>query len=252
MNIEDVLHIYNGTLLSHKKAWNWVICRDLGGPRVWHTKPSRKPHFKRAGWGADVTLIITKQLKITVVHNDVNVAHATELFSIAAAPLPFFSRSVQSLSRIQCFATPWSAARQASLSFPNSQSLLKFMSIKLAMPANHSSSVVLFLSCLQSFPASGSFFKESALYIRWPKYWSFSFSSSLSNEHPGLISLKIDWLDLLAVQGTLKSLLQHPSSKASILQHSAFFTVQLSHPYMTTGKTIALIRRTFVSIVSDF
>ena len=130
MDKEVVVLIYNGTLLSHKKAWNWVICRDLGGPRVWHTKPSRKPHFKRAGWGADVTLIITKQLKITVVHNDVNVAHATELFSIAAAPLPFFSRSVQSLSRIQCFATPWSAARQASLSNTNSGSLLKLLSIE--------------------------------------------------------------------------------------------------------------------------
>ena len=110
-----------------------------------------------------------------------------------------------------------------------------------------SSSVIPFFSCLQSFPASGSFpMSQSVLCIRWPKYWSFSFSISLSNEYPGLISIRIDWLDLLAVQGTLLSLLQHHSSKASILRCSAFFIVQLSHPYMTTGKTIALTRWTFV------
>ena len=112
-----------------------------------------------------------------------------------------------------------------------------------------SSSVIPFSSCLQSFPASGFFFSESVLHIRWPKYWSFSFSFSPSNEYSGPISFRMDWLDLLAVQGTLKSLLQHHSSKASILQHSVFFIVQLSHPYMTTGKTIALTRRTFVSKV---
>ena len=113
-----------------------------------------------------------------------------------------------------------------------------------------SSSVIPFSSCPQSFPASGSFpCEESALHIRWPKYWSFSFNISPSNEHPGLISFRMDWLDLLAVQGTLKSLLQHHSSEASILQCSAFFIVQLSHPYMTTGKTIALTRRTFVGKV---
>ena len=112
-----------------------------------------------------------------------------------------------------------------------------------------SSSVVLFSSCLQSFPASGSFQLMLALRVRWPKYWSFSFSISPSNEHPGLISFRMDWLDLLAVQGTLKSLLQHHSLKASILQRSAFLTVQLSHPHMTTGKTIALTRRTFVGKV---
>ena len=114
-----------------------------------------------------------------------------------------------------------------------------------------SSSVVPFSSCLQSFPASGSFQMSQALRIRWPKYWSFSFNISPSNEHPGLISFKMDWLDLLAVQGTLKSLLQHHSSKASILWHSAFFIVQLSHPYMTTGKIIALTRRTFVDKVKS-
>ena len=112
-----------------------------------------------------------------------------------------------------------------------------------------SSYVIPFSSCLQFFPALGSFFNESVLSIRWPKYWSFSFSISPSNEYSGLISLRIDWYDLLAVQGTLKSLLQHHSSKASIFRHSAFFTIQLSHPYMTTGKTIALTRWTFVGKV---
>ena len=138
---------------------------------------------------------------------------------------------------------PWTAACQASLSITNSQSLLKFMSIESVMPSNISSSVGPFFSRLQSFPASGSF-QMSVLRIRWPKYWSFSFSISPSNGYSGLISFRIDWLDLLAVQGTLKSLLQCHSSKASILQHSAFFIVQLIHPYMTTGKTIALTRQT--------
>ena len=124
-----------------------------------------------------------------------------------------------------------------------------FMSIELVMPLNLSSSVAFFSFCLQSFPASGFFSNESVLRIRWPKYWSFSFSISPSKEHPGLISFRMDWLDLLAGQGTLKSLLQHHSSKASVLRHSAFFTVQLSHPYMTTGKTIALTRQTLVGKV---
>ena len=137
----------------------------------------------------------------------------------------------------------WTAAHQASLSITSSQSLLKLTSIESVMPPI-SSSVVPFCSCFQSFPAS-VFSNESVLRIRWPKYWSFSFSISLSNEYSGLISFRTDWLDLLAVQGTLKSLLQNHSSKASILQHSAFFIVQLSHPYMTTGKTIALTRQTF-------
>ena len=135
------------------------------------------------------------------------------------------------------------AARQASLSITNSRSLPKPMPIESVMP---SSLLILchpFLLLPQSLPASGSF------HMRWPKYWSFSFSISPSNEHPGLISFRIDWLDLTAVQGTLKSLLQHHSSKASILQCSAFFTVQFSHPYMTTGKTIALTRWTFVGKV---
>ena len=159
----------------------------------------------------------------------------TVLFSVQ------FSHSVVSNS-----ATPWTAARQASLSITNSQSLLKLMSIELMMPSNH----IIFchpLFLLPSvFPSIRVFSKESVLHIRWPKYWSFSFSISPFNEYSGLISLRMDWLDLLAVQGTLKSLLQHHSSKASILWCSAFFIVQLSHPYMTTGKTIALTRQTFV------
>ena len=145
--------------------------------------------------------------------------------------------------------TPWTAARQASLSICNSQNLLKFMSIESVMPSNH---LILFhplLLLLSIFPSIRVFFKESALHIRWPKDWSFSFNISPSNEYPGLISFRKDWLDLLAVQGTLKSLLQHHSSKTSILQHSAFFIVQLSYPYMTTGKTIALTIWTFFSKV---
>ena len=138
--------------------------------------------------------------------------------------------------------TPWTAARQASLSITNSRSSLKLRSIESVMPSSH---LILCRPLLlpPSIPPSIRVFSnESTLHMRWPKYWSFSISPS--NEHPGLISFRMDWLDLLAVQGTLKSLLQHHSSKASILQHSAFFTVQLSHPYMTTGKTIALTRWT--------
>ena len=157
--------------------------------------------------------------------------------------------SVQSLSCVWLFATPWIAARQASLSITNSQSSLQIMSIKSVMPSSH---LILChpLLLLPPIPLSIRVFSnESTRRMRWPKYWSFSFSISPSNEHPGLISFRMDWLDLLAAQGTLKSLLQHHSSKASILWHSAFFTVQLSHPYMTTGKTIALTRWTFVGKV---
>ena len=151
------------------------------------------------------------------------------------------------LSQVQLFATPWIAARQASLSITSSWSLLRLISIKLVMPSNH---LILYCPLLllpSIFPSIRVFSNELALCIRWPKYWSFSFNISPSSEHPGLISFRMDWLDLLAVQGTLKSLLQHHSSKVSILWCSAFFTVQLSHPYMTTGKTIALTRRTFVT-----
>ena len=149
--------------------------------------------------------------------------------------------SVQSLSRVHLFETPWTAARQVSLSITNSWSLLRLMSIESVMPSKH---LILCrpLFLLPSIPSSIRVFSnESTLHMRWPKYWSFSFSISPSNEHPGLI-FRMDWLDLLAVQGTLKSLLQHHSSKESALRCSTFFIVQLSHPYMTTGKTIALTR----------
>ena len=157
--------------------------------------------------------------------------------------------SVQLLSRVQLFATAWIAACQASLSITNSRSLLKPMPIELVMPASH---LILCRPLLLLPPIPPSirvFSSESTLCMRWPKYWSFSFSTRPSNEHPGLISFRMDWVDLLAVQGTLKSLLQHHSSKSSIFWCSAFFTVQLLHPCMTTGKTIALTRQTFVGKV---
>ena len=146
---------------------------------------------------------------------------------------------VQSLSCAQFFATPWTAACQASLSITNSWSLLKFTSIELVMPSNHLVLCRPLLLLPSIFPSSRVFSKESGFLIRWTKYWSFSFSISPSIEYSGLISFRIDWLDFLAVQGTLQGLLQHHSSKASILHHSAFFMVQLSHPYVTTGNTIA-------------
>ena len=168
--------------------------------------------------------------------------------------------SVQSLSRVWLFGTPWTTAHQASLSITNSQSLPKLMSIESVMPSSH---LILCRPLLLLPPIPSSirvFSNESTLRMRWPKYWRFSFSISPFNEHPGLISFRMDWLDLLAVQGTLKSLLQHHSSKASILRRSAFFIVQLSHPWeldymttgfsnMTTGKTTALTRWTFVDKV---
>ena len=168
------------------------------------------------------------------------------------SPLPptlmHFS-SVQLLfNRVQLFVTPWIAAHQASLSITNSRSSPKPMSIESVMPSS-----LLILCCRlllpPILPSIRVFSNESTHHMRWPKYWSFSFNISPSNEHPGLISFRMDWLDLLVVQGTLKSLLQHHSSKASVLRRSAFFTVQLSHPYMTTGKTIALTRQTFVGKV---
>ena len=162
--------------------------------------------------------------------------------------------AVQSFSCIRLFATPWpAAARQASLSISNSWSFLKLMSIELMMTSNH---LILYCPLLlppSVFPSIRVFSNESILCTRWPKYWSFSFSISPSNEYSRLISFRIDWFDFLAVQGTLKNLLQHQSSKASLLQHSAFFIVQLSHLYMTPGKTIALTRWTLVGkIMSAF
>ena len=157
-----------------------------------------------------------------------------------------YPSSVKSFSRVRLLATPWTAERQASLSITNSQSLLKLMSIELVMPSSHLIFCHPLLLLPWIFPSIRVFSDESAVCIRWPKYWSFSFSISLSNEYSRLISFRMDWLDLLAVQGTLKRLLQHHSSKASILQCSAFFIVQLPHPDMTAGKTIALTRQIFV------
>ena len=156
--------------------------------------------------------------------------------------------SVQSLSCVRIFAIPWATPRQASLSTTNSGSLLKFMSIKWVMPSSYLILCCSLLLLPSIFPSIRVFSNESVLHIKWPKCWSFRFSISPSNEYSGQISLRVDF-DFLAVQGTLESLLQHHSSKASVLQWSAFFIVQLSHPYMTTGKTIALTRRTFVGKV---
>ena len=156
---------------------------------------------------------------------------------------------VQSLSHVQLFATPWTIAHQASPSFTISWSLLNLMSIESMMPSNHLILCHSLLLMPSTFPRIRVFFNELALYIRWPKYWSFSSSICTSSEYSGLISFRIDWFDHLAIQGTLKSLLLHHSLKASLLQHSAFFMAPLSHPYMTTGKTIALTVWTFVSKV---
>ena len=157
--------------------------------------------------------------------------------------------SVQWLNCGQLFLTLWTAASQASLSITNSQSLLKLMSIESVMSSNHLTLCCLLLFLPSIFPSMRVFSNESVLHIKWPKYWNFSFNISPSSEYSGLIFFRIDWLDPLAVQGTLKSLLQHHSSKASILRCSAFFIVQLPHPHMISGKTIALTRWTFVGKV---
>ena len=157
------------------------------------------------------------------------------------------------LSHVQLFATPWTAAHQASLSITNFWSLLKLISIESVIPSNHLILCHPLFLLPSIFPSIRVFSNESVLHIRWPKYWSFSFRISPSNEYSGLISFRMEWLDRLAVQGTLKSFLQHHSSKAYNFRHSAFFKVQLSHPYMTTGKTIALTRQTLAqSDVSAF
>ena len=191
-------------------------------------------------------LVVTLEIHSPVValHIKSTIGHT----SISSMSNYHVHSSVQSLSHVQLFVTSWTAAHQVSLSITNSQSLLKLMSIELVMPSSHLILCHPLLLLPSIFPSIRVFSNESALRIRWPEYWSFSFNISLSNEHPELISFWMDWLDL-AVQGTLKSLLQHHISKTSILQCSAFFTVQLSHPYMTTGKTIALTRWTFVSKV---
>ena len=182
-----------------------------------------------------MTSIIQSDLNITI-----NLYNIGSIFSSVQ-----FSHSVMSW----LFATPWTAARQASLSITNSRSPPKPMSIESVMPSNHLILCHPLLLLLSICPSIRVFSNESALHIRWSKYWSFSFNISSSNEHPKLISFRMDWLDLLEVQVTLKNLLQHHSSKASILLCSAFFIVKFSHPYMTTGKTIALTRQTFLDKV---
>ena len=202
-----------------------------------------KPRYTQepSGSSGRHTMLILQQSRNTVLSIE-------RQASQSHAKLIHFS-SVQSLSRVWLFVTPWIAARQASPSITNSQSPPKPTSNKSVMPSNHLILCHPLLLLPSIFPSIRVFSSESALRIRWPKYWSFSFNISPSNEHPGLISFRMDWLDLLAVQGTLKSLLQHHSSKESTLQLSAFFIVQLSHPYMATGKTIAFTRRTFVGKV---
>ena len=185
--------------------------------------------------------------QICIYYHHLTLAHFNDLLWDLLKYLLF--SSVQSLSCLQIFATPWIATHQASPSITNSQSLLRLMSIESVMPSSH---LILGrpLLLLPPIPPSIRIFSnESTLLMRWPNYWIFSFSIIPSKEIPGLISFRMDWLEFLAVQGTLKSLLQHHSSKASVLWCSALFTVQLSHPYMTTGKTIALTRRTFVGKV---
>jgi len=157
--------------------------------------------------------------------------------------------SVQSLIHVRHFATPWTTACQVSLSITSSWRLLKFMSVQSVMPSNHLILCHPLLLLPSIFPSIRVFSNESVLHIRWPKYWSFNFTISPLDDYSGLISFRMDWLDLLVVQGTLKSLLQHHSSKESIHWHSAYFIVQLSHPYMTTGKTRALTRQTFAGKV---
>ena len=191
-----------------------------------------------------------KQILTTLARN-VSVWEKGTLIVVIICIILRIDSSVQSLSHVRLFATPWIAAHtgQASLSITISQSSLRLMSIESVMPSSH---LILCRPLLLLPPIPPSirvFSNESTLSMRWPKHWSFSFSINPSKEHPGLISFRMDWLDLLAVQGTLKSLLQHHSPKASILRRSAFFTVQLSHLYMTTGKTIALTRRIFVGKV---
>ena len=163
--------------------------------------------------------------------------------------VPRYNVTLSSVQALRLFATPWTAARQASLVITNSRSLLRLMSTESLMPSNHLIFCRPLLLLPSIFPSIRVFSNESVLHIRWQKYWSFSFNISPSKEHPGMISFRMDWLDLLSVQGTLKSLLRHHSWKASILLRSAFFIVQLSHPYMTTGKIIAMTRWTFVDKV---
>ena len=215
--------VYGGSELDWRNLWRWDMEEILGWAFEIIDKGRRQRNPKKSSWIPDSKLVQDG-------------AKTTVRFS-----------SVQSLSHVWLFVTPWIAARQASLSIINSRSLPKPMPIESVIPSSH---LILRrpLLLLPPIPASIRVFSnESALRMRWPKYWSFSFSISPFNEHPGLVSFRMDWLHLLAVQGTLKSLFQHHSSKALILWCSAFFRVQLSHPYMIAGKAIALTRQTFLA-----
>ena len=183
-----------------------------------------------------------------ILISEVTLSIFSALYAVAEPDVYQFSW-IQSFSRVWLFETPWIAARKASVSITISQSSIKLMSIESVMPSSHLILCRPFCLLPPIPPNIRVFSNESTLHMRWTKYWSLGFSIIPSKEHPGLISFRTDWLDLFAVQGTLKSLLQHHSSKASILQCSAFFTAQLSHPYMTIGKTIALTRWTFVGKV---
>ena len=198
---------------------------------IWNLLTNKTSQGRRRGIGGNCVVFLSLAI-FNVLLNSVHRSMESEL-----VPVP-----VQSLSHVWLFATPWTAACQASLSITSSRSLPKPMSIESVMPFNHLIFRHPLLLLPSIFPSIRVFSNDSALCIRWLKYWSFSFNISPTNEQPGLISFRMDWLDLLAVHGTLKSLLQHHSSKASIPLHSAFFIVQLSHPYTTTGKAIALTR----------
>ena len=224
----------------------WVLyhLHHPGSPGMLHERPNTCPQQSDLTWGWKTPSVswATESPCVQVYTYDLPTHHRSSLISFSGTRAVPVHGSVQSLSCVQLFATPWTAAHQSSLSITNSWSLLKLMSIASVMPSNH---LILYhpLLLLPSiFPIIRVFSKESVLHVRRLKYCSFSFNISPSNEHSGLISFRIDWLDLLAVQETLKSPLQHRNSKASILPHSAFLMVQPSHAYMTTGKTIALTR----------
>ena len=240
-------------------TWVWTSSRSWwwsGTPGVLQCMGSQRV---RHNWATELTdiLIVLSISSLTyflfcspsrnVLSNMVVIIHMwwLNLDQLKLNKITF--NSVQSLSRVRLFVTPWTAARQDSLSITSSWSLLKLVCIESVMPSNHLILCHPLLLLPSNFPSIRVFSKESALCIRWPKYWSFSFSISPSNEYWGLISFRMDCFGLLAVQRTFKSLPQHHSSKASILWHSAFSIVQLSHPYMTTGKTITLTRWTFVA-----
>ena len=237
--------------LSHQKSpqCNWCLYKKRLSHRNTHAQKEDNVKTHGGRWAQSDASISHGGPKLQA---DTKVGRGKERFPfrafggrVALRHLDL-DRALQSLSHVRLFLTPRTAAHQSSLSITNSQSLLKLMSIESVMPSNHLILCHPLLLLSSIFPSIRVFFSESVLHIRWPKYWSFSFSISSSKEYSGLIFLRMDWFDLSAVQGTLRSLLQHHSLKASILWLSAFFIVQLSHPYMTTGKTIALTTWIFV------